>query len=67
MIIRSLITPTNNPATIGSTAISVDENETLNNRKSILAIKPIIYSNIIVPNDAINGIEKDLLTTPPLF
>ena len=67
MIIRSLINPTNIPTTIGSREISVYESETLNTRISILAIKPIIYSNIIVPNDAINGIQKDLLTTPPPF
>lgn len=65
LIIRSLINPTNIPATIGSKEISVNESETLNTRKSILAINPIIYSNIIVPNDAINGIQKGLLTTPP--
>ena len=51
---------------IGSKAISASpESEILNISDSILATNPIIYSNIIVPNDAINGIQKDLFTTPP--
>lgn len=56
--------PTNTPTPNGSRAISICESEILNIRKSISAIKPIIYSNIIVPNEAVNGIQKDLLTTP---
>ena len=51
---------------IGNKAISASpESEILNTRDSILAINPIIYSNMIVPNDAINGIQNDLFTTPP--
>ncbi len=53
------------PARIGFKETSVYDSENLNTRKSILAIKPIIYSNMIVPNDAINGIQKLLLKTPP--
>jgi hypothetical protein len=68
-IIRSLINPTSIPTAIGSRAISEFESEILNIRKSILPIKPTIYSKIIVPNDVINGIQKDLLTVsaPPHF
>lgn len=38
------------PARIGFKETSVYDSENLNTRKSILAIKPIIYSNMIVPN-----------------
>lgn len=57
--------PPNTPAKIGNSEISVFESEIFNLRKSISAINPIIYSTIIVPNEAINGIQKDLPTTPP--
>ena len=53
------------PTPIGSSEISVCENENLKLRISIFAIKPITYSTIIVPNETSNGIQKDLFTTPP--
>lgn len=65
-MIRSLINPTIIPTIIGSKAISASpESETLNTKASILAINPIIYSKIIVPNAALSGIQNDLFTTPP--
>lgn len=64
-MIRSLINPINIPTIIGKKEISVYEGEIVNTRKSMLAIKPIVYSIIIVPNDAIKGIQKDLLTNLP--
>jgi len=59
--------PTPIPTKIGNKEISVYELETLNTKKSIFAKKPIKYSTIIVPNAAINGIQKGLrIFSPPL-
>lgn len=61
----SVINPINKPTMTGRKEISVYEGEIFILRKLISAIKPIVYSNIIVPNDANNGIQKGLLTIPP--
>lgn len=55
------------PTTIGKKEISVYEGETLNIKKFKSAILPIVNSNIIVLNEAINGIQKGLLILNLLF
>src|SRR5699024_283586 len=61
MIILSLIKPIKIPTKIGKREISICEGEMRNIRKSILPMYPIIYNNIIVPNELINGNQKGLL------
>lgn len=57
--------PIKKPTMIGKKEISEYDGEILKVKISISAIKPMKYSSIMVPNDAVNGTQKDLLTTPP--